>query len=180
MQVDIPSPQSPGLSHHIYHLTQTIDDVVYRYSTDSDRGTPREGIYAQDGLWDDDELSSEATTIRPSSGSTFGHHSSRRQSRPGPTPPASTKSRSRSGTVTSAARPEEKSGMWTWGKKAAAPMAPVPVLMPEARAEVVTQPKCLEKKKSKSLLRGKGRRGELSVNVSPGDPDESVSTLVRL
>ena len=180
MQVDIPSPQSPGLSHHIYHLTQTIDDVVYRYSADSDRGTPREGIYAQDGLWDDDELSSEATTIRPSSGSTFGRHSSRRQSRPGPTPPASTKSRSRSGTVTSAARPEEKSGMWTWGKKAAVPMTPVPVPMPEARAEVVTQPKGLEKKKSKSLLRGKGRRGELSVNVSPGDPDESVSILIRL
>ena len=54
---------------------------------------------------------------------------------------------------------------------------PVSAPMPETRAEVVTQPKGLEKKKSKSLLRGKGRRGELSVNVSPGDPDESVCGL---
>jgi hypothetical protein len=55
---------------------------------------------------------------------------------------------------------------------------PAPTPVPEARAEVVQQPKGLEKKKSKSLLRGKGRRGELSVNVSPGDPDESVCSLI--
>lgn len=185
------SPFSPASSSGFpfgnnYITTQNIDDIIYRYSAESDRGTPTVGIYAQDGIWDDDDLSSEAATVRRGSGSTFGHHSAKvgsasasvsgtgkgETSRSNRT---SVKARSRSGTVGSAIVDKDRS-MWSWNKRSGG----VVETLPDARVEVIKQApvpvptqvsvqqgKTLEKKKSKSLLRGKGRRGELSVNVSP-------------
>lgn len=160
---------STGYEHR-YSQQQNIDDLVYRYSAESDRGIPKVGIYSQDGLWDEDETSHSdaATTIRPSSGSTFGASKSKAERN-------SVKSRSRSGTMASGAKTE--SGMWgAWGRKMST-TAPLTEKMPNTIAEVIAQsppvpPKGLEKKKSKSLLKGKGRRGELTVNVSSSSVED--------
>jgi len=166
----VPYPSADIDSH--YSRRQNIDDIVYRYSAEKDRGTPKIGIYSHDGLWDEEEtsFSDAATTIRPESGSTFGASKSKPDRN-------SVKSRSRSGTMSSAAKTE--SGMWgSWGKKN--PVAtPLAEKMPNTTSEAVMHgpavpPKGLEKKKSKSMLRGKGRRGELSVNISHSTTEEEA------
>ena len=158
-----------------YGQQQNIDDIVYRYSAESNRGTPKVGLYSQDGLWDEDDrsCSDAATTIRPDSGSTFGASKSKSER-------SSVKGRSRSGTMASGVKTE--SGMWgSWGRKQSMAV-PLTDKNSNTTIEVSLQspavaPKVLEKKKSKSVLRGKGRRGELSVNISPsGGDDEPVSS----
>ena len=130
------------------------------------------GAYSQDGLWDEDEAarklaaqpeSSQATTV-----SREGH---------------SLKGRSRSGIISTLVPKEEKEksgGMWGWAKKTHGSPAVDVQLSPE----VVKAPfremnliSVVKKEKSLGRLRGKGRRGELSVTVT-GDPDESVSLLL--
>lgn len=146
---------------------QNIDDIVYRYSSELDRGTPTAGIYARDGLWDEDDTS-RRPAARPPLASTSAV--SRKD--------LVTKGRNRSGTVSTVINKEEKSGgMWSWTKKSSGSPVIDTHRSPEiARAshheEEIKQ--VLRKEKSRSRLRGKGRRGELSVAVT-GDPDESVS-----
>ncbi|WWD22010.1 hypothetical protein CI109_106498 [Kwoniella shandongensis] len=154
--------------------SNNIDDIVYRYSAEFDRapGTPTVGIYAQDGLWDEEEEDrksriSDANTARPSSSAT---------SRKGSiaTVP-SVKGRSRAGTMSAATAAAaavvglgiEDSGKagWAWNKKAGVEVSPT---MPTDDGSK----KGLKKQKSKGFLKGKGRRGELNVVVPP-EADES-------
>ncbi|WVQ97757.1 hypothetical protein IAU59_004871 [Kwoniella sp. CBS 9459] len=149
-----------------------IDDIVYRYSAEFDRrtpvvvapGTPTVGVYARDGLWDDDEDEHEPnidkSSAGPSSTATATASSSRKAS-------IASKARSRSNTV-SANTVEEKHKIWTWGRPSMHVSSPV-----MSSADEFEKPaKGLGKKKSKGLMRGKGRRGELSVTVST-DADEA-------
>lgn len=152
--------------YHHYYLDEP------RFSAESDRGIPRTGVYAQDGFWDEDSLSSDAHTIRPGSSSTTVNSDKKAQS----SSRTSVKGRSRSGTVSSMTAKEEvplpSGGIWAWGKK-------TPVLeggeQMETRMEVLEPANALEKKRSKSRLKGRGRRGELTVSVAPNPADESVS-----
>ena len=145
---------------------------MYRYSTEYDRGTPTTGIYAHDGLWDEDVR----PDVRPSAiATTFNRRETQAS--------GSLKGRSRSGTVSTVAAKEEKSGgMWAWGKKSHGTMtvdvehSPNPA--EEVRKEGDGKP-ALKKEKSRGRLRGKGRRGELSV-ATAGDADESVSKMFEL
>jgi hypothetical protein len=143
--------------------TTNIDDLIYRYSSEYDRGTPTVGIYARDGIWDEDE-ESDVRSPSAASGSTRAQSSK--------TGGSSVNGRSRSGTVGSAIVKEDKSGMWSWGRKSQ--MAPyIPDEVVEPMMEVEVKPvKSLRERKSMSRLKGKGRRGELSVCV---DTDASVS-----
>lgn len=177
-----PFASTSSYQDYFHDSYSTSNQDSYDYIGELSRGVPTTGIYAQDGIWEEDELSSEATTIRPSSGSTFGHSSKRRQS----IKPEKSSGRSRSGTVGSVHAKEEKS-MWAWGRKPSGTNVPLsPVELPASSVEVTALPsqipfKSLEKKKSKSLLRGKGRRGELSVQVSPNgqmDPVSRISSII--
>ncbi|OCF41586.1 hypothetical protein I317_04598 [Kwoniella heveanensis CBS 569] len=161
---DYASAQAQG------QVNLNIDDIVYRYSAEFDRtpiiapGTPTVGVYARDGLWDDEDLDESNRTSRndKSAGSSTNPataSSSRKAS-------IASKARSRSNTV-SANTVEEKAKIWTWGRPSM--HASSPVMSSDEQEKPV---KGLEKKKSKGLLRGKGRRGELSVTVST-DVDES-------
>jgi hypothetical protein len=157
-----------------------MDDLTYRYSAEFERGVPTTGIYAQDGLWDDDELSSDATTVRPGSGSTFGQTSRKRASWKAER--SSVKGRSRSGTVSSSSNAKDDKAMWTWTRRpsTAARTTSQMERLPDSSMEAYPIPspdtgRVVEKKKSKSMLRGKGRRGELTVDVPPANlADESV------
>ncbi|WRT65086.1 uncharacterized protein IL334_002028 [Kwoniella shivajii] len=138
-----------------------IDDIVYRYSAEVDRiaiaapGTPTVGIYSQDGLWDEEEdPSSSAKQAGPSS-------------KKGITP---TVTKSRTGTVYSTTGNTENKN-WIW-RKPSMPQMNSPTIAMEDQIPLPVPSKGLEKKKSKGLLRGKGRRGELIVAVS-NDADES-------
>ncbi|ORY22436.1 hypothetical protein BCR39DRAFT_551583 [Naematelia encephala] len=138
-----------------------IDDIIYRYSAELGRGagTPTEGIYARDGLWDDDEVSEAHTAGASSSGTSVNLKKS-------------VKGRSRSGTVSSITNPDEKSGVWNWGRKSPYMGSESPIIpfIPHAEEMLEKPVKALKKIKSRNTLRGKGRKGELSVVV---DPDES-------
>jgi hypothetical protein len=124
------------------YFGDSIDDMVYRYSSEQGRGTPTVGIYAKDGLWDDDE--SETYTARPSSSAPSSASNKRRFS----VKTGSSKGRSRSGTVTTV---EER----PWAKMQAMMDSPE-MSSPEVKSK---------EKRSNSRLRGMGRRGELSVDV---------------
>ncbi|ORX33477.1 hypothetical protein BD324DRAFT_274629 [Kockovaella imperatae] len=190
--------------------TSNIDDEVYRYSAEFDRqqyfesmlkspsgfaglgvsipGIPRSGLYAQDGLWDEDDGISDSTTLRPVSGSTVGTgQTARHSSKASPSTmnaSASTKSRDRSGTASSAVQPitleSRESKSWSWNRKSATPATPIISEVPSSPAISQTPESkrgrvhSLKSQRSKSRLRGKGRKGELSVDVG-NDPDESVS-----
>ena len=152
--------------------SQNIDDIVYRYSAELDRsfgGAPTEGIYARDGIWDDDEDDTDLSVNRASS-STFGRKN------------VTVKGRSRSGTMASVIRtasppplplpssPREEGG-WGWGRKVSSTST--------ATASASEQDRTVKGKKSFSKLRGKGRRGELSVAVNLADESVSTYTVVR-
>ncbi|WVF70129.1 hypothetical protein IAT40_004917 [Kwoniella sp. CBS 6097] len=162
---DYSSAQAQG------QVNLNIDDLVYRYSAEFDRahvvapGTPTVGVYARDGLWDDEDEDDQANRndklAGPSNTATASSSSSRKAS-------IASKARSRSNTV-SANTVEEKAKIWTWGRPSMHASSPV---MSSDELEKPVKGLGLEKKKSKGLLRGKGRRGELSVTVST-DVDES-------
>ena len=154
-------------------------------------GIPKSGIYAHDGLWDEEDTISDSTTLRPASGSTVGTGSRRRQSSK-PTPPTlsangSIRSRGRSGTISSMSNGnpgrdsmDEKGGPWLWTRKSnpSTPNMPETEILPTSKTLEVKEKResrlnSLRKERSRSRLRGKGRKGELSVAVT--DPDESVS-----
>jgi hypothetical protein len=150
---------------------QNIDDIVYRYSSELDRGTPSIGIYAQDGLWDEEDVSTASIPV-PESG----------QAPTVQRKDLSLKGRSRSGTITTVAHKEEKSGgIWGWAKKSQGSPEISMHRSPEVSKASPKESEIkrgLKKEKSRSRLRGKGRRGELNVTVL-GDPNESVSPLRR-
>ena len=111
------------------------------------------GIYANDGLWDEDE--SEVSTARYSSAAS--HAASSIKTKGG----GSMKSRSRSGTASPFPQDDEKVGMWGWTKRGRdSPVQTINTGSPDV-------PKGLKKKESKIKLKGKGRRGELLVSVDP-------------
>ena len=192
-----------------------IDDIVYRYSAEYDRydglggqfgspgsisgmagvgiafgsGLPKSGVYSHDGIWDEDDMISDSTTLRPMSVSTAGTSSKRRQSSKivsSMSVNGSIKSRGRSGTVGSVTQnhtknsstdtttgkevKEGKAGVWHWGRKSqlntpileASERLPASIAMPEEKKTIAPS---LRKEKSTSRLRGKGRRGELMVSV---------------
>jgi hypothetical protein len=123
-----------------------------------DTGTPTAGIYANDGLWDEED--SEISTAQYSSSNAVSTATSIK------TRGGSMKSRSnRSGTASPFPQEEEKSGLWGWKRKGRESH------VAEKSPEV---PKVLTKKESKAKLRGKGRRGELVVVVDP----ENVSCKI--
>ena len=171
MQHDSYFPPSPAPYTHTFSLplggyqARNIDDIVYRYSAEFDHGTPTAGVYAQDGIWDEDDAVSLAHTARPASST--ASVVTRKE--------LSLKGRSRSGTVSTVAQREEKSGgMWGWAKKAQSietPMSPETTKVASKEHDLKGG---LRKEKSRSRLRGKGRRGELSL-AFVGDADESVS-----
>ncbi|KAK8846701.1 hypothetical protein IAR55_005788 [Kwoniella newhampshirensis] len=161
-----------------------IDDIIYRYSAEFDRapapGTPTVGIYAQDGLWDEEEEdrasgTSDAHTARPSSASTSASRKASIATVP------SVKGRSRAGTMSAATaaaavvvglgiEDKGKAG-WGWNKKASVASVDVGPSTPiDDRSG-----KGLRKQKSKGFLKGKGRRGELSVTV-PAEAEEPFET----
>ncbi|WWC59133.1 uncharacterized protein I303_101681 [Kwoniella dejecticola CBS 10117] len=167
-----PQPQASTSKYEAQSQVQTnnVDEIIYRYSSEFDRvttqapGTPTVGIYSQDGLWDDEDVD-----FNPQSkdiAGTTGSSSSRKNT-------LTDKKNNRSGTIYSGATAPGEAKGWTWRRPsmsqshspsiATEEQVPLPMPIP---------PKALEKKKSKGLLRGKGRRGELSVQV-PSDPDES-------
>jgi hypothetical protein len=138
-----------------------------------DRGTPMNGLYAQDGIWDEDD-ESEVMSSAMGEGSSKGRSgasgtastgTSRAVSSAAPsTARSSLRMRSRSGTVSSAKGKdgeEGEKGMWSWTRRAR-PSDP-----PATAAHPLVVDKKVKKKESKSLLKGKGRRGELSVQVDP-------------
>lgn len=131
-----------------------------------DHGTPTIGLYAQDGLWDEDEsFETNNSNVASSAASTIDK---KRLS----TKTGSSKGRSRSGTVTTPLpREEDRSGGggWNWGKKA--------VENPSPASTQASSTRVVKEKKSKSMLRGKGRRGELSVVVAKENVEEPVSIL---
>lgn len=139
--------------------THDFVDADDHYQHSEDTGTPTVGIYATDGIWDEED--SLGSTARYSSSMSAAPSSIK-------TGKGSMKSRSRSGTASPFVQDEEKAGIWGWAKRGRD--YPLPERSPEA-------PKGLTKKESKAKLRGKGRRGELLVVVSP---DENVSVLVYL
>ena len=157
---------------------QNIDDLVYRYSSEFDRGTPTVGIYAQDGLWEDEGVGLHTTqlprnTILPprilvKQGDT-GRKATLRGGKPGET------------ALIAMQKEEKSSKIWTWSKK---PNGSPPSDLQrsndisEKMTQMVDVKNILKKEKSRSQLRGKGRRGELSVAVN-GDPDESASHFVE-
>ena len=146
------------------------------YSLDDsmeDRGTPMEGVYARDGIWDEED-DSEVLSSNLGEGSSKARSgisgagsagTSRAASSAAPsTARSSLRMRSRSGTVSSAKGKDAEEGdksMWSWTRRAR-PSDP-PALAPS--------PSVLDKKvqqrQSKGLLKGKGRRGELTVQVDP-------------
>ena len=139
----------------------------YSPSSAQGSGTPTSGVYARDGIWDSDDSddASEAQTVRPNSGATFGI-SSRRQSK------SSRAARSRSNTIGSAK--DERAKSWSRKSSTTSPgvQPPTPAeTLPAHRVDISTRPSVdaqrIQKKASKNMLRGKGRRGELSVQVSP-------------
>jgi hypothetical protein len=127
--------------------TQNIDDIIYRYSSEQDCGTPTAGIYARDGIWDEDEVS------EPRPPSSAASTSTRTQS--------SVKGRSRSGTVGSAMAKEDQG--WSWSRRSRGPMPDI-VSGVDYGVQEKTEYR-LKEKKSMTKLRGKGRRGELSITV---------------
>jgi hypothetical protein len=151
-----------------------VDDIIYRYSAEYDRGTPTVGIYAQDGLWDDDEQS-ETHTARPTSAAPSSAGGSDRRRFSVKTGSSATKGRSRSGTVSTVVNPreDESNRTWTpvpgWARKASfqadglALGSPSPDLM--SSPEVPSKSPVVKQKRSMNRLRGKGRRGELTVDV---------------
>lgn len=119
-------------------------DTLSHHMTGEDRGTPTVGIYANDGLWDEED--SEISTTRFSSSAATSSIK---------TKGGSMKSRSnRSGTASPFPPEEEKSGMWGWVQRG-------------RDSPQSTDVKPLSKKESKAKLRGMGRRGELMVVVDP-------------
>ncbi|WWC67615.1 uncharacterized protein I206_101525 [Kwoniella pini CBS 10737] len=142
--------------------TNNVDEIIYRYSSEFDRitqapGTPTVGIYSQDGLWDEDDLD-----FNPKHSG--GASSSRKST-------LTDKKNNRSGTIYTATPVEGKS--WTWRRPSMSQLnSPSIAVETQPPMPLTAPPKGLEKKKSKGLLRGKGRRGELFVNVA-SDPDES-------
>ena len=130
-------------------LSIAAEQNIEAYGYSVDNGIPTAGIYAEDGLWDDDE---ESQTIRPESTTTFG----RRQSSK-----AGGSLRSRSGTASSV---KEDKVLWNWGRKTpvTTPTMSDTERLPEVRMEVSNG---LKKEKTMSRLRGKGWRGELTVDV---------------
>ncbi|WVW78806.1 hypothetical protein I302_100768 [Kwoniella bestiolae CBS 10118] len=141
--------------------TNNVDDIVYRYSSEFDRivqapGTPTVGIYSQDGLWDEEEDNLNSKQQGPSRKITI----------------IGGGTKNRTGTVYSTSAGNDKN--WTWRRPSMSQLHNSPSMSVEEQIPVPlpVPPKGLEKKKSKGLLRGKGSRGELSVNVTP-DADES-------
>ncbi|KAK4685319.1 hypothetical protein P7C73_g4833, partial [Tremellales sp. Uapishka_1] len=168
-ETDYDNNNNNNNNNHTYKA-ENIDDLIYRYSSeyDRDRGTPTVGIYAQDGLWDEDE--SEAYTSVPT------HASSRAASVS--TKSASTKGRSRSATVTTMAGPDPSSSMWNWSRKTTPSAMPLGDSMVAGNVDLAPA-KTIKEKKSKNRLKGKGRRGELSVvlNEPQGYPYASAPPL---
>lgn len=135
-----------------------------------EHGTPVVGIYAQDGIWDeeDSDVRTVSTATAKASGSeaasTYGDRSL--SSRVG-------SYRSRSNTIIGPKDEEKQSGGWNWGRRpTAAGIASTAV------PDIAPVPK-LKEKKSKSMLRGKGRKGELSVMVSAENQRGAVSLDLR-
>ncbi|OCF59148.1 hypothetical protein L486_03649 [Kwoniella mangroviensis CBS 10435] len=155
---------SQGISISTQQQTNNVDEVVYRYSSEFDRivrppGTPTVGIYAQDGLWDEEDdlnTNTKASASGPSKKITI----------------IGGGSKGRTGTVYSTSGSNEKS--WTWRRPSMSQLHNSPRMSLEEQVPVPlpVPPKGLEKKKSKGLLRGKGRKGELFVSVA-ADADES-------
>ncbi|CAD6570341.1 MAG: hypothetical protein TREMPRED_005734, partial [Tremellales sp. Tagirdzhanova-0007] len=88
----------------------------------------------------------------------------------------SLKGRSRSGTVSTVAQREDKSGgMWGWAKKAQTIEMQISPETNIATSKEHDAKGGLRKEKSRSRLRGKGRRGELSL-AFVGDADENVDS----
>ncbi|WWC87177.1 uncharacterized protein L201_002063 [Kwoniella dendrophila CBS 6074] len=144
-----------------YSTTNNVDEIIYRYSSEFDRivqapGTPTVGIYSQDGLWDEEEEDSNIEQSQqagpPRKNTVIVTKNSK-----------STKENSNSLYQTS----ESKS--WTWRRPSMTQPNHSPNLTSEEQVPLPVPPKGLEKKKSKGLLRGKGRRGELIVNVALED-----------
>ncbi|WVR04383.1 hypothetical protein IAU60_001385 [Kwoniella sp. DSM 27419] len=158
------APSSSYSTEPIVNLN--VDDIAYRYSGEFNRapGTPTVGIYARDGLWDDEEEEqSQPSQSKRGTESSTTASSSRKTS----IAASSSRVRSRSNTVSATvSSAEDKSrGAWTWRRPSM-----VQSQSPMLAADVEMPLKKVEKKKSRGLLRGKGRKGELSVKV---DPDES-------
>lgn len=132
---------TPGITTHDFL------DSDSTYQPSEDRGTPTVGIYATDGIWDEED-STEINSARYSSAAASSIK----------TKGGSVKTRStRSGTVSPYPGDEEKGGMWAWARRAGRE-SPVVEKSPESG---------LRKRESKAKLRGKGRRGELVVVVDP-------------
>ncbi|EIW68606.1 hypothetical protein TREMEDRAFT_57154, partial [Tremella mesenterica DSM 1558] len=154
-------PFSPS-SFSYQQQPQNIDDLVYRYSSELDRGAPTEGIYARDGIWDDDEEEAEQQQSKRASTSTFGRRK---------TSGVKGRTSGAMSSVTDSPPPiptiVKEEGGWGWGR----------------RLGTGDKEKSIKEKKSFSKLRGKGRRGELSVAVNLGDDSDrlptSSSTLPR-
>ena len=146
-----------------------------------DRGTPLEGIYARDGLWDEEDDSivlssshagtgssrkgrSGAGSVHTAGTSRDAHGSSAAPS----TARSSLRMRSRSGTVSSAKGKEAEEGekgLWSWTRRARPSDPPATAHVHVPPAVVTVADKKVKKKESKGLLKGKGRRGELTVQV---------------
>lgn len=193
-----------------------IDESQFRYSLDMrETGTPTVGIYARDGLWDEEDEEAESslgdTTVssssggrrtRPPSGTGSTWTSSDKRSMTSKTA-GSTKGRSRSGTVTASsahghssmavspgpgASPvlpthEDKSsgGGWSWGRKASGGAGASRSPAVDTKSDHYDKPaKTLKEKRSFSKLIGKGRRGELRVDVNDENKVSTHSTVQRL
>ncbi len=154
---------SPDLKYSMDTSAQNVDDLIYRYSSEMDRptGTPTVGIYAQDGIWDDDESFETRQSI---STVTSGADKSGRASK------ASVKTRSRSATISSVVKEgSESPGGWSWNRRTQEVSVPD---LPAPSKEEIKASKSLKKKESKLRLIGKSRRGELTTDANA---DESVS-----
>ena len=144
------------------------------YSLDDsfeDRGTPVNGIYARDGLWDEEDdsevlSSAPGTSSKGRSGTASVNTSGPSRAGSSVTPSTARSSmriRSRSGTVSSAKGKdvdEGDKGMWGWARRGRPSDPPAPAV-----TATVTVEKKVKKRDSKGLLKGKGRRGELTVQV---------------
>jgi hypothetical protein len=146
-----------------------IDDLVYRYSHEyeRDRGTPTTGIYAQDGFWDEDESVGHSTTGANTT-STANTSGVDLKSLSLKSATASLRTRSRSATVSTVLR-EEGTNMWGWKQRGEGSDG----LALEMEKEPEVKGKSLRKERSKSFLKGKGRRGEMSIIL--GEPGSLVS-----
>ncbi|KAL7424585.1 hypothetical protein Q5752_000269 [Cryptotrichosporon argae] len=144
------------------YTPDNIDDIIYRVSAELDRVAGGvSGIYARDGLWDDDDDdesvgANASTTGRSSRGASD-------KDRGGVRSKASTsagQSRSRSATVSLV-----KDG-WRRANGPGASTTNLGLGVMDVQVESGRDGQ-LRKKASKGLLKGKGRRGELSVSIEP-------------